>query len=314
MKLSNFKKLGSSLLISIVAAGTVISCSSNNNIPLQIDDSLISSSSVSDAPSQFKFGFRLNSGAKKAKFDLRSTEREGSVDLRKFCSPVADQGQLGSCTAFAMGKGLREFLLIRDNKPLVPLSPLFLYYVERKIDGNVNEDAGSTMTTGMKALKEIGDSTEELWPYKISKFKKQPPKEAYDAAAAYELKETKSIDGLQGIKDELDKQNPVVFGFYVYSSFMKSKDGIIPVPDVDHEKLLGGHAVMAVGYDDAKQVLIMRNSWGTSWGDKGYFYMPYEYFKLNLVEDVWTASGLHRRGDPCLDVVGIHRLDVEADT
>ncbi len=289
------KKIISGILATLTAC-TLISCSkniSNDILPSEPENITTQNTLTDPPPAEIKFGFKLNSGAKKAKYDLKAgINKEEKVDLREFCSPIGNQGSLGSCTAFAMGRGLREFLMIRDKKPLVPLSPLFLYYNERKIDGTINEDAGSTMATGMKALKETGDCPETLWSYNTWKFKKEPPKEAYESGVQYEISDAKNLDGLQAIKDELAKKNPVVFGFYVYSSFMNSSHGIIPVPDIKTEKLMGGHAVMAVGYDDAKNVLIMRNSWGKGWGDQGYFYMPYEYFKLALVEDVWTGSAV----------------------
>ncbi|MBC7474337.1 MAG: C1 family peptidase, partial [Candidatus Sericytochromatia bacterium] len=136
-----------------------------------------------------------------------------------------------------------------------------------------------------------GAPPETLWAYDTSKFAEKPPAAAYAAAGQYVVKDDIKLNGLQDIKDNLDKKNPVVFGIRVYDSFMKSKGGIIPTPNPKTEKLLGGHAVCAVGYDDTKGVLIMRNSWGTTWGDKGYFYLPYSYFKLNLVADAHASSG-----------------------
>lgn len=291
MKLKNV--VLSSLSLAILTAMTACSTGTNNS-PVQADQNLNTFSNGSGGATKYKLGFKLNTGKKVGLFNLKNTKGDGKADLRQFCSPVADQGQLGSCTAFAMGKGLREFLLIRDGQKLDSLSPLFLYYNERKIDGDINEDGGSTMATGMKALTETGISKEATWPYKTSKFKIAPPAAAYTEGVKYELKNTKNLAGLQEIKDELDKKNPVVFGFQVYSSFMDSSDGHPPVPNIKTEQLEGGHAVMAVGYDDAKGVLIMRNSWGAGWGDNGYFYMPYEYFKLGLVEDIWTASAIAR--------------------
>lgn len=287
------KLLSSAIVLSVFSS--ISACSSSSNLSPLNEQTSYNSLSSGGKTTKYKLGFKLNTGKRKAVFNLKSTSRNGKVDLREFCSPIADQGQLGSCTAFAMGKGLREFLFNRDKQKYVPMSALFLYYNERKIDGDIDEDGGSTMATGMQALQQTGDASDSLWPYKTSKFKTEPPKDAYTDGLKYVLKGAKSLNGLQEIKDELDKKNPVVFGFEVYESFMNSYDPYVPVPDIQHEQLLGGHAVMAVGYDDAKQVLIMRNSWGTGWGDKGYFYMPYEYFKLGLVEDVWTGSAMVRQ-------------------
>jgi len=292
MELGKLKKALVSIIATSFTVSLVAGCNSSANAPLQ--NSIVANdvTQISSVPADVKFGFKLNTKTQNAIFDVTPSNKlkEDKVDLREFCSPVANQGHLGSCTAFAIGKGLNEFLRKRDGRPQADLSPLFLYYAERDMDGDVDEDAGSTITTGIKVLQKIGDSKETSWPYDITKFTQKPPQAAYDEAAGYEISGAKQLSGLTAIKAEIAKKNPVVFGFRVYESFMKSTGGNIPTPDVKHERLLGGHAVMVVGYDEAKQVLIMRNSWGPAWGDQGYFYMPYSYFKLGLVMDAWTAT------------------------
>jgi C1A family cysteine protease len=205
---------------------------------------------------------------------------------------------LGACTAFAVVKGLREFLLVRDHKPLVPLSPLFLYYQERKLEGNVEKDSGARLSSGMRVLQNIGTSTEEVWPYIIGNFALEPVPLAMAAATEYRVSGIRPLDGLKAIKAEIDKQNPVVFAMTVYQSFARPVNGVIPVPDTRNEKILGGHALTCVGYDDGKEYLIMKNSWGNAWGDKGYFYMPYKIFELGIVRDAWTASTITGPNNP----------------
>lgn len=219
------------------------------------------------------------------------------VDLRQWASPIDNQGELGACTGFSI-KAARELMSIRDGKPAyVPLSPLFVYYYERKKEGTVDEDAGAMITTGMEVMQKIGVSPEALWSYDErndnnpktkEKFQQAPSGEAYSAARSYKVNEIKVLDTLRDIRYELAHRNPVVFGIEVYEAFYDTQNGKLPRPNPKEESQ-GGHAVVAVGYDDAMQALIVKNSWGTDWGDKGYFYLPYDYVKLGLASEAWVA-------------------------
>lgn len=217
-------------------------------------------------------------------------ELPGKVDLRATCSEIGDQGKLGSCTAWAMGRGLREYMENKNHEAYTQLSPLYFYYKEREIEGSINDDAGATITDGMTVLKDNGIAPEVDWPYVIEKFAVAPPAVAEANAAKFKVAKTLPIRGLDQVKNQLASGNTVAFGFRVFKSFM-GKDvastGIMPMPK-QGEQLMGGHAVLAVGYDDEKKVLIVRNSWGTKWGDKGYFYMPYDNMKWSM--DFWTAQ------------------------
>jgi C1A family cysteine protease len=214
-----------------------------------------------------------------------------SVDLRSKMSPVVDQGQLGSCTANAIVSGLWEYLWLGVGNILQRFSRLFLYYFERFVEGTVKDDSGAEIRDGMKILSKYGVCPESIWPYIIKKFTNKPVKKAIDAAGKYKIFEYRRINGLDELKAALADGQPVVFGFNVYQSFESddvAKTGIVSMPK-DGESLLGGHAVLAVGFDDTKGQVIVRNSWGDSWGDKGYFYMPYEVFN-KLVMDMWTGT------------------------
>lgn len=213
-----------------------------------------------------------------------------TVDNRKWSSPVGNQGQLGSCTAFAAVRGAREYLLNKQAQPFVTLSPLMFYYEERKQDGTINYDAGSSITRSAYVLKNVGVSKETTWPYDITKFKIAPPASAYQEALQFRVQTIKKLYTLNDIKNEVKNGNPVIFGIKVYESFMRSTSGVIPLPNTSTERLLGGHAVTCLGFDDVNKVLIMKNSWGTNWGMKGYFTLPYGYFDLKLVMDVWTIT------------------------
>jgi C1A family cysteine protease len=215
-----------------------------------------------------------------------------AIDLRSKMSPIVDQGQLGSCTANAIASGLREYLEIVAGKNLVRLSRLFLYYEERKLERTVDEDSGATIRDGMKVLAQIGVCPEADYPYDITKYTQAPSVKAIADAAQYRIIEYHRVADLNSLKVALSEGLPVVFGFKVYESFESkevSRTGEIPMPK-KAEQLLGGHAVLVVGYLDTGKSgnLIVRNSWGDDWGDHGYCYMPYRVFN-KLVMDMWTG-------------------------
>ena len=216
------------------------------------------------------------------------------VDLSAGCSPVEDQGQLGSCTANALVGNL-EFLYLKVSKPVTDLSRLFIYYNERAMEGSINEDAGAAIRDGVKSLVNLGVCTEKKWPYIISKFTAKPPVACYREAAKLQVVSYHRIITLTQMKQCLAEGFPFVFGFSVYEGFetaMVAKTGKLNLP-APGEKNLGGHAVCAVGYDDATKRFLVRNSWGADWGLKGYFTMPYDYAaNTNLADDFWTIRAV----------------------
>jgi C1A family cysteine protease len=216
------------------------------------------------------------------------------VDMRSACPPVYDQGQLGSCTGNAIA-GAMEFDLKKEN-PKTEFAPsrLFIYYNERVIEGTVKSDSGAQIRDGIKSVAAQGAPHEALWPYNIADFAEKPPQTAYDDAAKHEATlYQRLVQSLTQMKGCLAAGSPFVFGFTVYASFEGpdvAKTGIVPMP-ARHEKMLGGHAVLAVGYDDSQQRFIVRNSWGPAWGDKGYFTIPYIYLlDEHLSSDFWTIK------------------------
>lgn len=225
------------------------------------------------------------------------------VDLRGQCPPVYNQGPIGSCSGFAIAKGLGEFILKKQNRH-TELSALYLYYQERKLEGTVNEDSGAHIGDGMKVLDNLGCAPETAHPYlPTAKWNDKDAIQQYvvakpgndDVAAgkSFRVQGVQSINSLHAIRASLAKGMPVVFGIAVFESFETeavAKTGLVPMPDQDKEKMVGGHAVMCVGYDNAKKVLIMRNSWGKEWGDSGYFYLPYGFIQQGLAGDAWTAK------------------------
>ena len=213
------------------------------------------------------------------------------ADLRRRCPPVYNQGQLGSCTANAIGAAV-EFDRIKQKLPDFVPSRLFIYYNERVIEGTVRIDCGAQIRDGIKSVASLGVCPEPEWPYRIAKFAAKPPVRAYrDALGDRAVSYQSLVQDLNQMKGCLASGYPFVFGFTVYQSFESvsvAKTGHAPMPGWG-ERPVGGHAVMAVGYDDQAQWFVVRNSWGPVWGMKGYFTLPYSYLiQPRLSSDFWT--------------------------
>jgi len=224
-----------------------------------------------------------------------------SVDLRQWCSPIEDQGDLGSCTANA-GVGVLEYFQRRAFGKYLGASRLFLYKVTRNLLG-ITGDQGAELRDTMKAMVLFGVPPENYWPYKIEKFDEEPQAFCYAFAQSYKTTKYYRLDPagqgtektLEAVKKSLAAGLPPMFGFTVYSSIPADGDGKgeIPFPG-SGDSVEGGHAMVAVGYDDTKKVgkdtgaLLIRNSWGTGWGDKGYGWLPYSYVQHGLAVDFWT--------------------------
>ena len=222
---------------------------------------------------------------------LRAVRLPASVDLRAGCSPVENQRALGSCTANALA-GALEFLENQTRKePFADLSRLFIYYNERVIEGTVNSDSGAILRDGVKSLARQGVCDEALWPYQIPDFAKKPAAACYKDALRHTIKSYYRLDTVEEMRSCLADGFPFVFGFTVYEAFESAevaRSGVLNMPKPG-EKTVGGHAVMAAGYDDRTKRFLIRNSWGNDWGQAGYFTMPYDYLgDRNLSDDFWT--------------------------
>ncbi len=223
------------------------------------------------------------------------SELPRQVDLRPQCPAIYDQGQLGSCTANAIG-GAFELTQMKEGQPDFTPSRLFIYYNERKIEGTVDEDSGAMIRDGVKSVHKLGVCPEESWPYDLARFTNKPPAKAYREALKHQATVYRRIlPVLHQMQGCLAAGSPFVFGFSVYESFESAqvaKTGTVPLPPRS-EKMLGGHAVVAVGYDDDSQRFLVRNSWGTGWGMAGYCTMPYAYLTdPSLARDFWAIDAV----------------------
>jgi len=213
------------------------------------------------------------------------------LDLTPQCPSVYDQGQLGSCTANAIGAAF-EFELLKQKQPDFMPSRLFIYYNERAMEGTIASDSGAQIRDGIKSVAKQGVCPEPMWPYDITKFKTKPAKPCYVEALKHKVTlYQRLVPTLNQLKGCLASGYPFVFGFTVYDSFESAavaKSGHAPMP-APGEASIGGHAVMGVGYDESNHWFIVRNSWGAGWGMKGYFTLPYSYVTdANLADDFWT--------------------------
>lgn len=231
-----------------------------------------------------------------------------SVDLRKWCSPVEDQGTIGACSAHA-AISLFEYYEKRAFGRYVNGSRLFLYKATRNLLRWEGDD-GAYLRSTIGALALFGLVPEKYWPYEEKRFNEEPSAFLYSFAQNFQALLYYRLDNsgvskpdlLEKIKTHLRDGLPSIFGFSCYSSLDLADDGNIPFPDKD-ENADGGHAVMAVGYDDNKEItnpgsrkittkgaILIKNSWGTDWGDTGYGWLPYEYILKDIAEDWWCMT------------------------
>ena len=203
------------------------------------------------------------------------------------------QEGLDSCTANAVAAAVEFELMAEFRRRVIVPSRLFIFYNTRVIEGTTRKNTGTSVRDGIKSVAKYGVSPESLWPYVEKNYAKKPPKKAYDRALRHKPIEYRRLRrDLGHLRACLAEGHPFVFGFSAYDLFrdLVWDTGRLELPR-KHEGKLGKHAVMAVGYDDEAQRLIVRNSWGPGFGLKGYFTMPYGYLTDEKhSSDFWTMK------------------------
>ncbi|MGD0396597.1 MAG: C1 family peptidase [Nitrososphaerales archaeon] len=215
------------------------------------------------------------------------------MDLRKGCPPVYNQKHLNSCTANAIAAAVEFDLIKQKNQRVIFPSRLFIFYNTRAMEGTTRKDEGVYIRDAVKSVARYGDCPESLWRYRVHKFARKPPRRCYEKALKYRAVEYRRIKrNLDHLRGCLASGYPFVFGFHAHEKFedVAKKTGILNMPSPG-EKVLGKHAVLAVGYDDRSHRLMVRNSWGPKFGLGGYFTMPYDYvLKEDLTADFWAIN------------------------
>ncbi len=230
---------------------------------------------------------------KQLQYKLSAKQPVIDLTTKKKFPPIYDQGYIGACTANVFALAF-YFILLNNkeysnflNKTNFEPSRLWLYYQQRLIEGNLETDAGAQLYSGIIVLKTKGLCSERLYPYIQTKYKESPELYTYIEAINYKLDDYRILkQNLNDMKASIQLGNPFFFGIYLFKSksqekpdidlITKEKNWILPYPTYNDD-YVGGHAITAVGYDDDKKLMKIRNSWGENWGDKGHFYLPYEY-------------------------------------
>mmetsp|Transcript_93818 Transcript_93818/g.262489 ORF Transcript_93818/g.262489 Transcript_93818/m.262489 type:complete len:289 (+) Transcript_93818:78-944(+) len=279
-------------------------CQSNSAQPAELEVFEVPEAGISLRVRSKRFGWKPDLPDHRDRvlsLPQETTERcPPKCDLRpKECFPIYDQGNLGSCTANAICAAF-HFDQIRQNvKDWVPCR-LFVYYNERCMENTVDTDSGASLRDGITSCNKLGVCSEKLWPYIEEKFTEKPPSECFQTALKTRATEYARVpQNVNDMKACIAQGWPFVFGFTVCESFMTeevAKTGKVSMPHW-RDKALGGHAVIAVGYDDGTQTFTIRNSWSDAWGDRGYFYLPYAYIcHPRLAQDFWVMKTVE--GEP----------------
>ncbi len=214
------------------------------------------------------------------------------LQLRDIFPPAYNQHALGSCTGNAIAGAVQFDRRVQKLEDWTP-SRLLIYYMERAKEHTITEDSGAQIRVGIKCISKQGTCPESFWPYNVDKFTERPPQAVFDISKLHPAVEYRSVpQKCHALKACIASGFPFVFGFSVYDSFesdVVSATGLVPMPD-PRESRLGGHAVLACGYNDHTQEFTVRNSWGAAWGDGGYCYMPYNYLtNPQLARDFWVV-------------------------
>jgi C1A family cysteine protease len=228
--------------------------------------------------------------------NLRAAQLPRSINQlhRHNMPPSYDQDYGGTCTANAATAALTYEQLKLGHKPFA-FSRLFVYYNERVLEHTENSDAGAMNRSAVKVLNKIGACSEIAWPYDLTKMLHRPYSSTYNAALHHRCVGYRRVAvNEHAVKTAVFSDYPVIIGLSIYEYFESdtvARSGVVPMPNLREEKLLGGHAVLLMGYDDDTQQFLVRNSWGTKWGVHGYFHIPYDYVcNPELADDFWILQ------------------------
>lgn len=267
---------------------------SSDFFPPKEDNRLIMDIVIDNIPEKYIYGWNRDIPDIRDKYykqTIKNNIINDNIDLRYHCPKIYNQKELGSCVANSVIFLFEFNEILHDDKYAFDPSILFVYYNERKKQNTINYDSGSSIRNCIKMINKIGVCDNKLWDYNISEFNKKPPRLCYSESKIYKLIEYYRINqNINDLKSCLNEGYPFIVGISIYQSFEHenfNKTKIIPLPN-KNEKLLGGHVISIVGYDD-NYGFIMRNSWGSEWGISGYSYIPYNYIcDSNLAGDIWT--------------------------
>ncbi|CAF0962162.1 unnamed protein product [Didymodactylos carnosus] len=246
---------------------------------------------VNDAPNTIKFGSIQHS----------IVQLPPIVDLRRDCTTVENQEQINSCVGNALA-GAYEYLIKKETGKQVDISRLFIYFNARELRSQQIRDEGCYISDAIQTLKRTGVCKEYFWPYDIANVNTKPSSHAYKEASPYTVNDREGIRleaNLQQMKQSLAEGYPFAFGLMTYDSFAQSSHngGHVLMPSqMDKQRGPAGHCMLAVGYNDMHKKFIVRNSYGTQWGDKGYLYIPYEYMSNPYYnQDIWSIRKIAQR-------------------
>jgi C1A family cysteine protease len=241
---------------------------------------------------------RSETRAPAPRLSFSSTTIERRVDLRRFCSPVRDQLNTGSCCAQSLVGGL-EFLMLKNNEQLLPLSPMFLFYNARRMSDTQDQSIGTFTPHANAAVMAYGVCEEKAWPYVESQTTTRPPDKAYADAKAFEAVQYARLGSTNEVKATISGGLPVMFAGDIDMAHFRvaANTGRMPDPGTVDPEGPCAHAMLVVGYDEDEKLWLVKNSWGKDWGDNGYVRIPYALFDRHVWnDDIWVIGALEKIG------------------
>ena len=249
------------------------------------------------SPREYGFGALRSAtpvNAPRLEFQVRG--RESKVDLREWCPPIENQGELGSCNACAVVSAL-EFLQIKSGKPLTDLSVLYVYYYGRKLAGREKEHTGLLCHHATAAVMAYGVCEDKLWPYRTDKFTQEPPERAREEAHRFDAVQYARLATSDEAKLSIASGVPVLFGLDIPGEYYHAtrEDGRMPPLGTYDHLPMTGHTMLFVGFDDQTGTWLAQNSWGEAWGQRGYVHIPYDLVsKYAWNDELWAIGALEK--------------------